>query len=568
MAFFSNNPWVGYLERSYQQVKASLLSRLTISNPEITDHSEGNILIIIIGMFAGVVEQLNYYIDNMAREAFIDTARFFSSMVRLVRMLDYRIKAKFAASVTLTIYLEDGSGNAQPATGTHWFPVGTMVRTSDGTEFRFTEAILIQIGDTQRSVGASQYILVPSTVLGNTTGAANEIFIIGSDYVHQSISIVINADIWEEQSTLGLSGPLDKHFIVDINASSEAYIQFGDGTFGMIPASPHPVQATWRDSQGAAGNLVSTSTITEWGTPPTVPGVTIALITNDLNPTGGSNYEGIESMRFRVPLSVRTLDRAVTPQDYVDITLLAPGVAKAGIHFCCDEGSCIHLYIAPMGGGIAQIPLINQTETYIQCRKMVMDLVCVSAAGITPVPLLLNVNAKNGVDIVDLETTIQAKLDTDFGFENSDLNRGVYLSDIYQAVDSVQGVENLDIPWITTRPYARPYDHINQLIWTRITTPNNTTIHNWQIQYQGGALFAIWRDTVWQGYATIGIPYTDLNNYIEFTISLALYSPGNTWKLRTYPYSGNQLIDDNTVPILEPTIIVTPSSANDCLQTC
>ncbi len=75
-----DNPWVGYITRSYQQIKDSLLSRMVTNNPEITDHSESNILVIIIGMFAGIAEMLGYYIDNMAREAFIATARKFTSM--------------------------------------------------------------------------------------------------------------------------------------------------------------------------------------------------------------------------------------------------------------------------------------------------------------------------------------------------------------------------------------------------------------------------------------------------------------------------------------------------------
>jgi hypothetical protein len=46
------NNWVNYFDRSYSQIKSSVLYRLGISNPEIKDHSEGNPLVMIISIFA------------------------------------------------------------------------------------------------------------------------------------------------------------------------------------------------------------------------------------------------------------------------------------------------------------------------------------------------------------------------------------------------------------------------------------------------------------------------------------------------------------------------------------
>jgi len=54
-----NNPWVGYITRSYKQIKSELLNRLGIAVPEITDHSPSNIMVIILDMFSGIAEMLN-----------------------------------------------------------------------------------------------------------------------------------------------------------------------------------------------------------------------------------------------------------------------------------------------------------------------------------------------------------------------------------------------------------------------------------------------------------------------------------------------------------------------------
>ena len=125
------NQWVGYISRGYEQIKKSLLSRLGETNPEITDHSESNILVIIIDMFSGIGEQLNYYIDNMARESFISTARRYSSIVKLTRLIDYRIKAAIPASVDLTISLPTEPIFKLQGQDEFFIPAGTKFSTNN-----------------------------------------------------------------------------------------------------------------------------------------------------------------------------------------------------------------------------------------------------------------------------------------------------------------------------------------------------------------------------------------------------------------------------------------------------
>lgn len=564
------NTWVGYLERSYEQVKASLLNRLTTVAPEVTDHSEGNILIVILSMFSGVVEHLNYYIDNMAREAFLQSAQLYASVVKLVALIDYRIKARIPASVNIKLIFTDGSGVPQATTGTVVIPTGTIISTSNGIPFRTTVDYTIPIGVTEFVIGASQFSLVLGQNLGLTTGAANQQVIIGDNYVHNSISLYINGYAWQEKTTFARSNSLSQHFIVDVNTSGQAYVMFGDGTFGQIPPIGYSIIVNYRTSTGSDGNLVSENTITNLGALPTIPGVTQVDATNPLKPSGGSHYEGMAQIKFRAPLSLRTLERAVSYQDYVDVALLAPGVEKAKVRFCCGESSCIQIYIAPNDGGIAQIPLLQSTETFFCDKKMVLDGVCVRPAGITPVPITILVKPRITADPIVMAAQINSLIDASYGFNRYDINDTVYLSDIYQGIDALPTVEALDITAITTRPYARPYNHLNQLEWTRITLPDNTVVARWKIQYQGSGNFGIWRDSVFMGVYTQGI-LSNIDSLIEFTILPGAYVVGNTWDFSTYPYGVNQYIDDFSVPMLssaETTILIQNIAGAMCNPSC
>ena len=70
------NPWLTPYQRSYHQIKQKLIDGLkSITDSKgkqlITDVSEGNILVIVISMFAAIAEVLHYYIDTKAREFFL-----------------------------------------------------------------------------------------------------------------------------------------------------------------------------------------------------------------------------------------------------------------------------------------------------------------------------------------------------------------------------------------------------------------------------------------------------------------------------------------------------------------
>lgn len=91
------NPWIRSYQRSYQSIKAQLLEDLANikddnGNQLITDLSDGNILVIILSMFAAIAETLHFYIDNAAQESFLSTARKYDSVVKLGRLVDYHLK--------------------------------------------------------------------------------------------------------------------------------------------------------------------------------------------------------------------------------------------------------------------------------------------------------------------------------------------------------------------------------------------------------------------------------------------------------------------------------------------
>ena len=136
------NQWVTYLQRSYKSIKAAILTRMQTVVPEITDHSESNVFVIIINAFAGLIEQLNYYIDNVARESFITTARRYSSLVKLTRLIDYRVRAKIGATVDLKITAVSATDVPVALDDNETLAAGLIVEDSAGVQF-ITEGYIL-----------------------------------------------------------------------------------------------------------------------------------------------------------------------------------------------------------------------------------------------------------------------------------------------------------------------------------------------------------------------------------------------------------------------------------------
>lgn len=542
------NPWVGYATRSYLDIKNSLLSRLGMKVPELTDHSESNPLVIGISMFSGVAETINYYIDNMARETFISTARKYSSVVKHTRLIDYRIKSAIPASADLTIRFFDENDNPVQAGINFIIPMGTMFSsTQDGLQFISISDIEVDASALQAIVPTQQKTFVEIYSLGEATGLSDSTYILPDDYVHNSIQLKVNDTYWELVNTLGTSRPNSEHFIVDVSTNRQPYVKFGDNSYGKLPQTGSLLTASYFTTSGLSGN-VEANTITE-GTINIPLGANFnKVVINNNNPaTGGSNYEDIETIRRRAPLHLRTLDRAVTRRDYEDIAMLAPGVDKALVrHDCGKEIIC---YITPTGGGIAQEALLSSTYNWISERKMVTTFVDVNPAGESYIKIKLTVHARFRKDPLITKQEVVNALTTTYNYQNSHINNKIRLSDIYAVVDNLESVDYLDIENLYVVPYFRPLESAQQITPDITINEGSQNIVQWVIEYQDGRLLLIKYGLFITTFET-GTPYTDDNNIFTILVPQGNYNDGDRWEFTTYPRERNIEINDYSVPII------------------
>lgn len=553
------NKWVGYIDRSYEQIKQSLISNLQTHVPEITDYSESNILVVLMSQFAGVAELLNYYIDVMARESYLEVAQLYSSGYKLTRLTDYRTKSYVAASVDVTFTLLS-SGVPVEATSPYSVPAGTIIATPSGIQFILVTSANFEIGDSEATATARQGETQTNVSLGTATGVAEQKVLIQGQYSEGTMNLEVDGDMWELCSTLAFSSLIDPHYITEVYSDGSPYIKFGGVYNGKLPTAGQSVVGTYETCLGSEANNILPGGITEIVTALTLPGFADEItVTNEIAPSGGADIESLESIRFRAPLDTRTLERAVTFQDFIDLALLVPGVKHAKVKYCC--GSDPTIYIAPEGGGIASTYLLTVVSEFFKCRKIFTLNTVVAKAGTTKVFFGADVYGKYRFNAETVLNSVIDAINENYKYDNSEINRIIRISDLIGIMENLREVDYVDNNYyIYTEPYARPLLHTTELTWNRITKPGSVSKIAWKLVY-GASGFQIFRDTVYMGTYAVGITYTD--DYVEFTILPGIYTVGMTWEFYTYNYGDDLVIDDFTVPVIdETTLIITAYSQN------
>lgn len=456
------NKWLNPYQRSYQQIKAKLVESLMgLKDPQgqklITDYSEGNILIIILSLFAAIAEVLHYYVDNMARETFLSTARRYDSVVKHGALVDYHARAAIAATVDV-ILSRSITGNSIGAKLT--IPQGTLFTDSSGNSWLSARDVTWYSNVTTCKVPIVQHEKYTASALNNMVIPTGDRVILnlgtlpnGKYYEQGSMSLQIGGETWVLVDTFAKSKPTDKHFMVSVDESLSPYIMFGDGTFGKKPAAGAKItNVVFYLTNGTQGNVKS-NTITS------VPSVisssiTDATVSNAYDAGGGSNYENFTMLKEHIPLSVKTLGVAITKEDFESLAMLVDGVNKAKADYEC--GRKLTVYISPDGGAVASSELINRVYNLLSQRAPMTTWLKVKSAGKVQIILEMDVTGKKSYKTAEIQTQILTALYNAHSPEQAQIGGSVRLSDIYALIDNLSTVDYLHLtkfyikPWPTT----------------------------------------------------------------------------------------------------------------------
>jgi len=259
-----------------------------------------------------------------------------------------------------------------------------------------------------------------------------------------TLQVRVNGVLWTEVPWLYGSGPQDRVYTVVVGADGRTYVQFGDGASGARPPSGSSnIQATYRQGIGSGGLVRAGQLSTLLSRPLGLKGAS-----NPLPSTGAADAETLDDARRNAPVTVRTLDRIVTLEDFEDFARATGGIAKAGVAWVWSgtrDVACVT--VAGIGGSPVAPGTLAHTNL-IEAMKAASD-------GTVPVvlcdrvPVTFSVAATILCDPALLPSSVldavRKALTRAFGFTARAFSQPVYRSEVITVIQEVPGVIELTL---------------------------------------------------------------------------------------------------------------------------
>jgi hypothetical protein len=100
------SPVLNYTARDYATIRRLLLDRMTLTVPDLSERHVPDLGVTLVELLAYAGDQLSYYQDAVATEAYLDTARRRASVRRHARLIDYPMHDGCTARTFVTMEAE------------------------------------------------------------------------------------------------------------------------------------------------------------------------------------------------------------------------------------------------------------------------------------------------------------------------------------------------------------------------------------------------------------------------------------------------------------------------------
>jgi hypothetical protein len=272
----------------------------------------------------------------------------------------------------------------------------------------------------------------PLTYVGASTPSGSE----------STLRIRVNDLLWHEVATLYGRGPQEHIFITRSDDEGKTTVQFGDGITGArLPSGQDNVRAVYRKGNGLGG-LVKAEQLSLLLTRP----LGVKAVVNPKAAAGADDPESLDDARRNAPLTVLTLDRAVSLQDYEDFASAFGGIAKALSTWTWDKQTRRVLLTVAGPNGLSVDP--TTSDYLLKALQAAGDpFVNVQVKSYRPAffklagTLIVSPDALPDKVLVAVEQVLR----TQFSFDARAFGQPVMLSEVIAAIQNVDGIVAVDL---------------------------------------------------------------------------------------------------------------------------
>jgi hypothetical protein len=452
-------------------------------SPTWTNRDPADFGMTLVELFAYMGDILNYYIDRAANEGFLATATQRQSVLQLANLLGYTPTDAVAATTTLTFTNATGNDIILPALT----QVATsLIVNSTTSQIVFeTDTSLTVPANSTASVTATQGTTISNEEVYIATSNANQTYVLKNlSVINNTVQVTVGGVSYNRVEYLIDSGSYDPVFTTFTNSEGITYITFGDGVSGRIPPSGVQIYATYRTGGGTVGN-VSTGLIKNIIK---VPGQVVPIglsVTNQVVATGGADIESIDSIRINAALSIRAVNRAVSLTDYSYLAVQVTGVAKAIA--IADTYSAVTIYVVPTGDPGYTSDGVTFSTTFNSVSEAVFSYLIDKIPANTTVAfqpptyvganLIVNITVLPQYKQSSVLTNATSAINNVFSKDNVVLHDTISVSDITDALSTVEGIANKSLSKMVRADQDQTYVITNKALTSNVATLTTSVNH-------------------------------------------------------------------------------------------
>jgi len=338
-------------ELDFEAIKSSIKDYMK-SDETFRDYNfEGSALDTLTDILGYNTYYNSFYLNMMANEMFLDTARIRDNVVSKAKLLGYTPTSTRSAKATLSsvFMIENRIGDKSNTKFANIKIDSNFVfkLSVDGVDYRFVPSVSRVVNRSQDpiDIGNGQFrhiyeifdleviqgSLVTESYIVDTSDV-NQRFLISNPNVDTStLKVFVKenkfSDFIEEYTlntdTMALTDVSTRYFLQE-SADGNYEVLFGDGVLGKNLVSGNELTIRYVTSAGAAVNgLTGQMTMLGKDVPDNIRAATPTVFPNNLSiigrTYGGSDKESIESIKFYAPRTFEGQNRAVTSRDYMTI---------------------------------------------------------------------------------------------------------------------------------------------------------------------------------------------------------------------------------------------------------
>ena len=270
----------------------------------------------------------------------------------------------------------------------------------------------------------------------------------GDGQAQSTLQVEVAGAIWDLVEDFIDSGPTDPHYTISQDNNGFITVNFGSGQQGRVPRAGDPIVLRYRYGIGEDGH-VAAGTITQFDD----PDLLITAVSNPEPSFGARNPEDLATAKLVGPRTLRTQNRAITPDDYANALLqgvqdgvntFTPLHAKAQFVW---TGSWITVVVSVDFADrqpLANVPGRRQAlENALNNKRLAGYDVEVEDARYAPLQIGLILHVKPDFFVKQVRQAVEQASGPQGFFAPSHFGFGdpVRLSDLYAAVLAVQGVQ-------------------------------------------------------------------------------------------------------------------------------